>query len=168
MPRPTTGTIHTHFLIDGTRAFHLRVPFEGERVRVVLHEIDGCACGCGGGWDEPAARTELGNILARIRVGVWKPPVPVVEPRVTFGVRRYFQVPRLRALLALSVAVAAVSAMVIINTVVIVRAVSVVRTPTLRSRWRRWASARSLRPWPCRACSAGLETERSCWPVEWR
>lgn len=41
--------------------------------------------------------------------------------RVTFGVRRYFQVPRLRALLALSVAVAAVSAMVIVNTVVIVR-----------------------------------------------
>lgn len=80
MPRQTTGTIHTHTLIDGTRAFHLRVPFEGERVRVVLHELEGCACGCGGGWDEPGARTELGNILARIRVGVWKRPTPVVEP----------------------------------------------------------------------------------------
>ncbi len=80
MPRQTTGTIHTHTLTDGTRAFHLRVPFEGERVRIVLHEQDGCACGCGGGWDEPGARTELGNILARIRVGVWKRPTPVIEP----------------------------------------------------------------------------------------
>lgn len=30
----------------------------------------------GGGWDEPGARTELGNILARVRVGVWTPPEP--------------------------------------------------------------------------------------------
>ncbi len=80
MPRQITGTIHAHTLIDGTRAFHLRVPFEGERVRIVLHELPGCACGCGGGWDEPGARTELGNILARIRVGVWKRPTPVIEP----------------------------------------------------------------------------------------
>lgn len=79
MPRPTKGTIHTHVLVDGTRAFHLRVPFQSERVRIVLHELDGCACGCGGGWDEPAARTELGNVLAKIRVGVWQPPVPVLE-----------------------------------------------------------------------------------------
>jgi hypothetical protein len=26
-------------------------------------------CGCGGGWDERAARTELGNLLARVRAG---------------------------------------------------------------------------------------------------
>lgn len=40
--------------------------------------------------------------------------------RTTFGVRRYLQVPRLRALLALDVAVAGASAMVIVNTVVVV------------------------------------------------
>ncbi len=70
------GTLHTHVLADGTRAFHLRVPYRGERPRIVLHEHESCECGCGGGWDEPAARNELGNILARIRVGVWKPPTP--------------------------------------------------------------------------------------------
>jgi hypothetical protein len=30
-------------------------------------------CGCGGGWDEPAARRELADTLARVRIGVWKP-----------------------------------------------------------------------------------------------
>jgi MFS family permease len=40
--------------------------------------------------------------------------------RITFGVRRYVRVPRLRALLALDVAVACASAMVIVNTVVVV------------------------------------------------
>lgn len=41
--------------------------------------------------------------------------------RVLQGVRRYFEVPQLRALFALDVAVAAGSAMVIVNTVVLVR-----------------------------------------------
>lgn len=72
MAPPLKGTIHTHTLADGTRAFHLRVRFRGERMRIVLHELDGCTCGCGGSWDAPAARTELGNIQAKIRVGVWQ------------------------------------------------------------------------------------------------
>lgn len=45
--------------------------------------------------------------------GVWD--------RLSFGTRRYLAVPRLRALLALDVAVASASAMVIVNTVVFVR-----------------------------------------------
>lgn len=76
MAPPLKGTIHTHTLADGTRAFHLRVRFRGERMRIVLHELDGCTCGCGGSWDAPAARTELGNIQAKIRVGVWQPFAP--------------------------------------------------------------------------------------------
>ncbi|MGE4427256.1 MAG: MFS transporter [Solirubrobacteraceae bacterium] len=40
--------------------------------------------------------------------------------RITFGVRRYLRVPRLRALLTLDLAVACASAMVIVNTVVVV------------------------------------------------
>lgn len=44
-----------------------------------------------------------------------------VATRLSFGTRRYLRVPRLRALLALNVAVAAASAMVIVNTVVYVR-----------------------------------------------
>ena len=53
----------------------------------------------------PTARATVGS--------VWR--------RVSFGTRRYLAVPRLRALLALHVAVAAASAMVIVNTVVYVR-----------------------------------------------
>ena len=78
MARPVKGSIHSRTLADGTCAFYLRVPYQGERERVILHERAGCVCGCGGGWDEPATRTELGNILARIRVGVWQRPTPPV------------------------------------------------------------------------------------------
>jgi hypothetical protein len=76
MSRHATGTINTEDLADGTRTFHLRFPVKGERPRVILHERPLCECGCGGGWDEPGARTELGNILARVRLGIWKPPEP--------------------------------------------------------------------------------------------
>jgi len=43
----------------------------------VLHEQAGCECGCGGGWDEKAARRELGNTLAKVRAGVWTSSQPV-------------------------------------------------------------------------------------------
>lgn len=76
MPREGTGTFETRFLVDGTRAFHLRVSAGGDRITLVLHERAGCACGCGGGWDESGARTELGNVIARVRAGVWERPVP--------------------------------------------------------------------------------------------
>jgi integrase len=79
MPREGTGTFETRFLVDGTRAFHLRVSASGDRITLVLHERAGCTCGCGGRWDEPGARTELGNVIARVRAGVWERPVP---PRV--------------------------------------------------------------------------------------
>jgi integrase len=78
MPRPQTGGLRSFTLADGSRAFHLRFMVGSEREAVILHERAGCVCGCGGGWDEPAARTELGNILARVRVGVWEPPKPPV------------------------------------------------------------------------------------------
>ena len=74
MPKEATGTIETRVLADGTRAFHLRVRIGGKREPLVLHERPGCACGCGGSWDEPNARTELGNIGARVRAGVWVRP----------------------------------------------------------------------------------------------
>jgi integrase len=79
MARPATGTILTVTLKDGSRKFRLRFPAHGRREELVLHERAGCECGCGGGWSEPAARTELGNILARVRVGVWQRPDPIVE-----------------------------------------------------------------------------------------
>jgi integrase len=63
-------------LADGSRAFRIRVRINGQREPIVLHERRGCTCGCGGGWDEPSARTEMGNILARVRAGVWERPKP--------------------------------------------------------------------------------------------
>lgn len=76
MPRAPKGSVNTKMLSDGTRAFALRFRANGRRETVTLHERPGCMCGCGGGWDETGARTELGNILALVRVGLWKRPEP--------------------------------------------------------------------------------------------
>ena len=73
MPRQPTGTIDVVALRDGTQAFHLRFKADGKRHRVVLHGRPGCECGCGGNWSQRQARQELGDILARVRAGVWKP-----------------------------------------------------------------------------------------------
>ncbi len=74
--RPATGTILTRTLADRTRTFRLRFHVDGERQDLILHERSGCSCGCGGGWDERTARTELGNAQARVRAGVWRRPEP--------------------------------------------------------------------------------------------
>jgi hypothetical protein len=73
MPPRASGTIETIVLADGSRAFHLRFRADGARQRVMLHERAECGCGCGRGWTEPAARHELGDVIARARAGVWKP-----------------------------------------------------------------------------------------------
>ena len=80
MPPEPSGSIDVVILADGTRAFRLRFRALGKRQRDVLHDRAGCACGCGGGWDERAARAELGNILARVRAGVWEPREPAAPP----------------------------------------------------------------------------------------
>lgn len=85
-PQPT-GSILVKDLAEG-RAFYLRFRLRGKRERVILHERPNCACGCGGGWDEPGARTELGNILARVRVGSYerpKPPPALAKPSALPG-----------------------------------------------------------------------------------
>lgn len=76
MPKKQTGSFEARTLADGTRAFHIRIRVNGKREPVTLHERPGCTCGCGGGWNEPAARTEMGNMLARVRAGVWEKPTP--------------------------------------------------------------------------------------------
>jgi len=82
MSATPTGSIDTKVLADGTRAFHLRFRVDGRRRREILHERAECECGCGGGWNERTARTELGNIRARIRAGVWRPtPAPAPPPK---------------------------------------------------------------------------------------
>src|SRR4051794_32171163 len=74
MGRRRTGSLETRVLSDGTRAFYLRFLVDGRRERRVLHERRGCTCGCEGGWDQHAARAELGNIEAKAHLGIWKPP----------------------------------------------------------------------------------------------
>ena len=76
MARESTGGVLTRKLADGTRVFRLRFSAGGRRHDLYLHERPGCECGCGGGWDERGARTELGNVLARVRVGIWRPSDP--------------------------------------------------------------------------------------------
>ena len=48
---------------------------------MTLHERVGCDCGCGGGWDERAARSELAETVARIGLGVWKRPTAAMRSR---------------------------------------------------------------------------------------
>ena len=72
MARPASGTILTRALADGTLLFRLRFTAYGERQDVYLHERRDCRCGCGGGWNKRTARLELGNILARVKTGVWR------------------------------------------------------------------------------------------------
>lgn len=82
MARETKGACKPRRLADGTQAFDLRFQVNGERESLVLHERPSCTCGCGGGWDEPAARTHLGNVLAEVRLGIWErpqPPAPLAE-----------------------------------------------------------------------------------------
>jgi integrase len=93
MARPASGTILTSTLADGTLLFRLRFTAYGARQDAYLHERRDCRCGCGGGWNERTARLELGNILARVKAGVWRtagrplrdgpPPGPHEAP--TFG-----------------------------------------------------------------------------------
>ena len=79
--RTNSGSLHARTLADRTRVFRLRFNAHGGRRFMTLHERAECECGCGGGWNERTARTELGNIRARIRAGAWRPtPAPAPAP----------------------------------------------------------------------------------------
>ncbi len=83
MAKVNAGSFGKRKLKDGTWTYRLRFNVRGRREIVVLHERAGCACGCGGGWTEQGARTELGNILARVRAGVWQASKPPATLRAT-------------------------------------------------------------------------------------
>jgi len=74
MARQRMGSMETRVLTDRTRVFHLRFQVDGRRHTVVLHERPSCNCGCGGGWEETAARAKLADMLARVRAGLWRGP----------------------------------------------------------------------------------------------
>ena len=75
MPRPATGQI----VIDKRRrspTFGLRFRAYGRREYMRLGTIEE-------GWTQAKAKTELQNVLADVRRGIWKPQVeePVQAPR---------------------------------------------------------------------------------------
>ena len=83
--RIASGNVTLRLLADGTRAYELRFNAGAKRESITLHERPECDCGCGGGWNERAARRELSDVLARVRVGVWEREV--ARPRAVSEAR---------------------------------------------------------------------------------
>lgn len=81
VPRANSGSLHARTLADGTRVFRLRFNADGRRQILSLHERQGCGCGCGGGWDAPGARRELADVLAKLRLGIWRRPTTAMRAR---------------------------------------------------------------------------------------
>src|SRR5690242_12797359 len=79
--RLNSGSLHARKLADGSRVFRWRFNANGRRQIMSLHKRQGCECGCGGGWDERAARCELAETVARIRLGEWKRPTVAMRAR---------------------------------------------------------------------------------------
>ena len=90
--RARQGGLRVRTLTDGSRIFELRFRAHGERQSVTLHERATCDCGCGGGWNERAARRELADLMARVRAGVWKRETRVcVEPAAPTSVPTFHE-----------------------------------------------------------------------------
>ena len=73
MARPPKGEVVEYERRDGLATFSLRVTADGERHRLRLGTQED-------GWTRPRAERELEDVLARIRAGVWIPPVKEEEP----------------------------------------------------------------------------------------
>lgn len=91
MARPAGGTVLTGTLVDGTHKYRLRFQAGGERRDVILHERRDCPCGCGGGWSERTARAELETILAKVKAGFWKAPLPPTAPVLPTGMPTFHE-----------------------------------------------------------------------------
>lgn len=72
MPRPATGGVLERRRKNAT-AFVLRFRAYGERHFVTVGST-------ADGWTRDRAETELQNVLADVRRGIWRPPAPVPEP----------------------------------------------------------------------------------------
>jgi integrase len=81
VPRANSGSLQARTLTDGTRVFRLRFNADGRRQILSLHERQACDCGCGGGWDAPGARRELTDVLAKVRLGIWRRPTAAMRAR---------------------------------------------------------------------------------------
>lgn len=74
MARPPKGEVVEYERRDGLATFSLRVTADGERHRLRLGTQED-------GWTRSRAERELEDVLARIRAGVWMPPVKEEERR---------------------------------------------------------------------------------------
>lgn len=72
MARPATGGVLERRRQDGT-TFVLRFRAYGDRQFITLGST-------ANGWTRERAETELQNVLADVRRGIWQPPAPVLEP----------------------------------------------------------------------------------------
>ena len=93
-----------------------------------------------------------------------------VLANIGWGIRLYLATPRLRGLLALSMAVAAATAMVIVNTVVYVRDVLGGGDTLVTVAYAASGGGSCSRLCCCRGCSTGSPSGPSCWPAapSWR
>ncbi len=74
MARPTKGRVVERKTTAGV-VYALRFMAFGERLYVTLGSRDD-------GWTRPKAETELENVLADVRRGVWRPPRPAITPDI--------------------------------------------------------------------------------------
>ena len=76
MARPSTGHVVEREVVKGGRMYAVRFSAYGKRRYVTLGTV-------GEGWNRSKAETELTNILADVRRGIWTPPEPppVIEER---------------------------------------------------------------------------------------
>jgi integrase len=76
MARPPRGEVVEYGRRDGLITYSLRVTADGERHRLRLGTQED-------GWTQARADRELEDVLARIRAGVWTPPVKAIDTQPT-------------------------------------------------------------------------------------
>jgi integrase len=74
--RKPAGQIRAHRTKSGILTYSVRVRWQGNRVWVRLGDELG-------GWNRPLAERKLTEILAEIERGVWRPPLPDLDPEDT-------------------------------------------------------------------------------------
>ena len=71
--RLATGQLKTHVKSDGTKTWSMRIRARGQRLQIRLgNELEG--------WNEPLAAAKLLKTLEQIDAGIWRPPVPDIDP----------------------------------------------------------------------------------------
>jgi integrase len=71
--RPQLGQLREHRTADGTATYSIRVRYRGQRIVVRLgNELEG--------WNRRLAELKLAETTEAIAAGIWRPPVPDIDP----------------------------------------------------------------------------------------